>query len=196
MTQVTETLKNNVFETGVKFITKPIIGAKENSLEVTLALIDDTSDTKPLLLLKHEETAEAAISIDVLSNSFSSQLHSLVHAAICTLPTWRTVNFDSYLEFKPIEVECTISHTAGYNEEVLDFVTKVVKLYLYSAKLSPFNDVDVVVDQNIYNALFGKLKSNKLAVDGVMFSPLLRSLAHQWLLGAHLTAHTFLNYKE
>lgn len=196
MSQVTETIKNNVFETGVKFITKPITGAKENRLEVSLALIDDTKDTQPLLLLKHEENAEAAISISVLTEAFSSQLHSLVHAAICTLPTWRTVDFDSYLEFKPMEVECTISHTAGYNEEVLDFVTNVVNLYLYVAKLSPFNDTDVKVDQSIYNALFGKLKSNKLAIDGVMFSPLLRSLAHQWLLGAHLFAHACLTYKE
>ena len=197
MTQVTESSKNNVFETGVKFNTKPITGAKENRLEVSLALIDETNDTKPpLLLLKHEENAEAAISIDVLSEAFSGQLHSLVHAAICTLPTWRTVDFDSYLGFKPMEVECTISHTAGYNQEVLDFVTNVVNLYLYVAKLSWVDDTDVMVDQSIYNALFGKLKSNKLAIDGVMFSPLLRSLAHQWLLGAHLFAHACLTYKE
>lgn len=196
MTQTSETLKNNVFETGVQFITKPITDAKENRLEVILKVIDTTGDSKSLMLLKHEESEEAAISIEVLSDSFSSQLHSLVHAAICTLPLWRTVNFDSYLEFKPIEVECTISHTAGYDKEVLDFVTNVVGLYLFLAKLSPFDNPGIVVDQSIYNALFGKLKSNKLAIDGVMFSPLLRSLAHQWLLGAQLITHAFLTYKE
>lgn len=196
MTQTTETLKNNVFETGVQFVTKPITGAKENRLEVTLTVVDNTNDTKTLLLLKHEENPETAISIETISDSFSGQLHSLVHAAICTLPLWRTVNFDTYLEFKPMEVECTISHTAGYNKEVLDFVTNVVGLYLFLAKLSSFDDPGIVVDQSIYNALFGKLKSNKLAIDGVMFSPLLRGLAHQWLLGAHLTTHAFLTYKE
>lgn len=196
MSQTTETLKNNVFETGVQFITKPITGAKENRLEVTLSVVDTTKDIKPLLLLKHEENSETPISIETLSNSFSSQLHTLVHAAVCTLPLWRTVDFNTYLEFKPMEVECTISHTAGYDKEVLDFVTNVVGLYLFLAKLSPFDNPGIVVDQSIYNALFGKLKSNKLAIDGVMFSPLLRSLAHQWLLGAQLITHAFLTYKE
>lgn len=193
---MTQTMQKNVFETGVVFITKPITGAKENRLEVTLSVVDTTKDVKPLLLLKHEENSETPISIETLSDSISSQLHTLVHAAICTLPLWRTVDFDTYLEFKPMEVECTISHTAGYDKEVLDFVTNVVGLYLFLAKLSPFDNPGIVVDQSIYNALFGKLKSNKLAIDGVMFSPLLRSLAHQWLLGAQLITHAFLTYKE